>query len=173
MRINPRIQKPRLNHEITASEVRLIDEKGEALGVMKLGSALKIADQKGLDLIEVVATATPPVVKVMSYDKYRYQKEKTEKKERIAQKTAEIKQIQISARAQKNDLLIKVHQLEKFMNEGHPIEIALRLRGREKYNREWANQKLAEFLKMITIEHKVLGAPKFGGYGLNLQIAKK
>lgn len=173
MRINPRIQKPRLNHEITAQEVRVTDEKGEALGVMKLGEALRLADEQGLDVIEVVPGAVPPVVKIMSYDKYRYQKEKTEKKERIAQKTAGLKQIQISARAAKNDLEIKVHQLEKFLNEGHQVEIALRLRGREKYNREWANQKLTEFLKMIAVEHKVLGVPKMGGYGLNLQIAKK
>ena len=67
----------------------------------------------------------------------------------------------------------KMGSLEKFLAEGHPIEICLRLRGREKYNKDWARLKLSEFLKMITVEHKITSEPKFGGYGLNLQISKK
>ena len=129
--------------------------------------------EKGVDLIEIVASAKPPITKLLSYDKYRYQKEKELKKERIAQKTAEIKQIQISAKAARNDLMIKIRQLEKFMNEGHPIEISMRLRGREKYNKDWARQKINEFLKMISIEYKVVSEPKFGGRGMLAQITKK
>jgi len=140
---------------------------------MKLSDALKLSMEKGVDLIEIVASAKPPITKLLSYDKYRYQKEKELKKERIAQKTAEIKQIQISAKAARNDLMIKIRQLEKFMNEGHPIEISMRLRGREKYNKDWARQKINEFLKMISIEYKVVSEPKFGGRGMLAQITKK
>lgn len=140
---------------------------------MKLSDALKLSLGRGVDLVEIARDANPPVVKLISYDKYRYQKEKELKKERIAQKTAEMKQIQISAKAAKNDLMIKIRQLEKFMNEGHPIEISMRLRGREKYNKDWARQKINEFLKMITIEYKVTSEPKFGGRGMLAQIAKK
>ncbi len=140
---------------------------------MKLSDALKLANEKGVDVIEVVPGATPPVTKLISYDKYRYQKEKEQKKERLGQKTAGLKQIQISARAAQNDLLIKVHQLEKFLNEGHPIEINMRLRGREKYNRDWARQKLEAFLKMIPVEYKIVSEPKFGGRGMLVQVAKK
>lgn len=109
----------------------------------------------------------------MNFDKYRYQKEKEDKEERRAQKNAGIKQIQIGVQSAKNDLLIRIRQLEEFLNEGHQVEIVLRLRGREKHNKDWARQKLDEFLKMITIEHKLLTEPKFGGRGLNIQIAKK
>ncbi len=140
---------------------------------MKTSEALKLSLEKGLDLIEINGNANPPIARIMSFDKYRYQKEKEEKKERLSQKTAEQKKIQISARAQKNDLLVKIAQLEKFLTEGHPIEICLRLRGREKYNKDWARQKLSEFLKMISVEYKTLNEPKFGGYGLNVQISKK
>lgn len=140
---------------------------------MKLSDALKLSLERDVDLIETVPSAKPPVVKLISYDKYRYQKEKELKKERIAQKTAEMKQIQISAKAAKNDLMIKIRQLEKFMNEDHPIEISMRLRGREKYNKDWARQKLTEFLKLIPIEYKVISEPKFGGRGMLAQIAKK
>jgi len=132
-----------------------------------------MANERGVDLIEIAPNANPPVAKLMSFDKYRYQKEKEEKKERQAQKTAGLKQIQISARAAGNDLAIKARQLEKFMGDGHQIEIQLRLRGREKYNKPWAHQKLEEFLKMITIEYKLLSQPKFGGRGLGIHLMKK
>ena len=127
----------------------------------------------GLDLIEVVPNAQPPVAKVMSYDKYRYQKEKADKKERLAKKSAGLKQIQISARAAQNDLLTKIKQLEGFMNDGHQIEIQMRLRGREKANKDWAMQKLNEFLAMIPVEYKKISEAKFAGRGMQIQIIKK
>ncbi|MEK7076744.1 MAG: hypothetical protein AAB967_00780 [Patescibacteria group bacterium] len=88
-------------------------------------------------------------------------------------KATRIKQVQISARAAKNDLLVKVRQLEGFLNEGAPVFINVRLRGREKGNKDWARQKLNEFLKMIPVEYKAMSEPKFGGFGLSMQIAKK
>ena len=167
------IDKARINNQITAPELRIIDEEGLNLGVMSLDKALALAKERRVDLIEIVSTAKPPVARLISFDKYRYQREKTEKKERLAMKTASVKHIQISPRAAKNDLENKARQLEKFLNENHPIEIRLRLRGREKYKKEWASGKLQEFLKMITIEHKVLSSAKFMGRSLNVQISKK
>ena len=153
--------------------MRIIGENGENLGIMSREDALRLASpESGLDLIEVVAKADPPVARLMSYDKYRYEREKAEKKERKAHKFAEMKRVQISARAAENDLLTKIKQLEKFLTEGHQVEVFVRLRGREKYNRDWANKKLTEFLQMIKMEYKVLGAPKFA-QGLSIQIAKK
>mgnify|MGYP001582188010 CR=1 FL=1 len=167
------IDKARINNQITAPELRIIDEEGANLGVMSLTRALALSKERGVDLIEIVATAKPPVARLMSYDKYRYQKEKAEKKERLALKTASVKHIQISPRAAKNDLENKARQLEKFLSENHPIEVRLRLRGREKYKKEWASEKLGEFMKMITVEHKVLSSAKFMGKSLNVQISKK
>ncbi len=132
-----------------------------------------VKPELGLDLIEISATAKPPVARLMSFDKFRYQQGKAEKKARRARKTVDTKQVQISARAAKNDLLIKLRQLEKFLNEDHRVEIMLRLRGAEKYNKERARQKLQEFLQMITLEYKVLAEPKFGGRGLFMEIVKK
>lgn len=140
---------------------------------MKLSDALRLSMERGVDLIETVPNANPPITKLISYDKYRYQKDKELKKERIAQKTAGLKLVQISAKAAKNDLLIKIHQLEKFLNEGHPVEISMRLRGREKYMKDWARLKMNEFLKMIPFEYRLTSEPKFGGMGMQAQIAKK
>lgn len=129
--------------------------------------------EEGIDLIEVMSTATPPLARLMSFDKYRYERDKAQKKERIAQKSAGLKHIQISARAAHNDLLIKMKKLEEFLGDGHPIEIQMRLRGREKGNKTWALQKLKEFLAMIPLEYKEISPPKFGGRGMAMSIVKK
>ncbi len=136
-------------------------------------AALKLAEEKGLDLIEIAPTAQPPVAKIISFDKFRYQKEKELKKQRAVQKISELKQVRISARAAKNDLGIKAKKTEEFLNKGHKVEIMLRLKGREKYNRDWARYKLEEFLKMITVEYKITMEPRFGGQGLVMQIMKR
>ena len=168
------IQKPRINNQITALELLVIGPDGKNLGVMPFKKALSLASpESGLDLIEISPNAKPPVARVMSYDKYRYDLEKKAKHERKAQKTGELKQIQISAREAAHDLERKVHQLEKFLEDGHSVEIALWLRGRENYNKDWARQKVNGFLKMINAEHKMLQEPKFGGRGMTAQITKK
>ena len=151
----------------------MIDEKEGNLGVMPLGAALKLAEEKGLDLIEIAPNGKPPVAKIISFDKFRYQKEKELKKQRAGQKVSELKHIRISARAAQNDLGIKAKKVEEFLEDGHKVEINLFLRGREKYNRNWAKQKLDEFLKIIPVEHKVITDAKFGGRGLTMQIVKK
>lgn len=109
----------------------------------------------------------------MSYDKFRYEEAKREKKERLAQKGGGLKHVQISARAAQNDLLIKLKQLEEFLAEGHQVEINMRLRGREKGMKDWARQKLADFMKMISMEYKCISEPRFAKYGMSVQIAKK
>ena len=126
---------------------------------------------EGLDLIEISATAKPPVARLMSFDKFRYMQEKAYKKARLAQKTAGLKQVQISVRAAQNDFLVKARQLDKFLEAGHPVDIVMRLRGREKGDKARAFQKLDEFHKMITVEYKKLGEPKFGGRGMMMPIA--
>ena len=152
----------------------MIDKDGKNLGILPLKDALKLSSpDSGLDLIEISPNATPPVARIMSFDKYRYEEEKKRKEERKAQKGGELKQIQISAREAAHDLQRKARLAEKFFEEGHAVEVALWLRGREKYNKPWARQKMDEFLKLITTEHKILQEPKFGGRGMTAQISKK
>jgi len=154
--------------------LRVIDDTGKNLGVISRGEAMKLTrPAEGIDLIEIAPGANPPVARLMSFDKYRYEREKAEKKERLAQKAGGVKRVQLSARAAQNDLQIKVKKLEEFLNEGRPVEVYLRLRGREKGMREWAESKMREFFKMITVEYKVITPPKFGGQGYLAQITKK
>ncbi|MFH1246228.1 MAG: translation initiation factor IF-3 [Candidatus Liptonbacteria bacterium] len=168
------IEKARINNEITASELRIIGAQGENLGVMSREEALRLVRPgEGLDLILIAPGAKPPVARIMSYDKFRYEREKAYKKERLAQKAGGVKRVQLSARAAQNDLLVKVKKLEEFLEEGRPVEVFLRLRGREKGMRDWAESKMREFFKMIKVEYKMVTPPKFGGQGYLAQIVKK
>ncbi len=163
----------KLNNQITAPELRVVDALGKNLGVMKLEEALKIAVESNLDLIEIAPVAKPPVAKIISFDKFRYQKEKEDKKQRHGQQIKELKHVRITPRAAKNDLSIKARQTDKFLEGGHRVEINLFLRGREKGNKEWGFMKLKEFLEMIKTPHEVTVSPKSGGRGLITQISKK
>lgn len=151
----------------------MIDEAGENLGVMKKEDALALAQKKSLDLIEIAPMAQPPVVRIMSFDKFRYYQGKEERKQRQSQKQKELKQVRISPRAALNDLQIKARRAEEFLKEGHKVEIGIFLRGREKGNKDWALQKMREFLKMITVSHEVTMDPRQGGRGFVAQITKK
>lgn len=161
----------RINNQITAPELRVIGEDGKNLGVMSREEALRLV-KPGLDLIEITASAKPPVARIMSYDKFRYITAKAEKKEKQGLKTTLLKQVQISARAQEHDLMVKAKQAEKFLSEGHQVEIRMRLRGREKGMKDWAKMKLEEFMKLIPVEFKVLHPMKFGGNGPGIHIIK-
>ncbi|MBI5401366.1 translation initiation factor IF-3, partial [Candidatus Wolfebacteria bacterium] len=143
----------KINEQITALELRVVDENGENVGVLPLDAALKLAKEKGLDLIEIAPTVKPPVAKIMSFDKFRYQKEKELKKQKAAQKTGELKQVQITVKSAKNDLEVRIKKIDEFFKEGHKVEIVLKLFGREKANKDWARFKLEEFLKMLPFEY--------------------
>jgi len=140
---------------------------------MSREAALKLAEEKNLDLIEISASAKPPVARIMNFDKFRYEQTKKLKKQRVEEKPQEMKQVQIGIGTAANDLKIKVKKVEEFLSEKHPVVIVLVLRGREKANKDWARLKLGEFLKMIPLEYKILFEPRFGGRGLAVQIAKR
>ena len=163
----------RINEQIKSAQVRVIDETGGNIGVLTIEQALAMAREKKLDLVEISPNAQPPVVKIISFDKYRYQEEKKAKKLRAQQKIQEFKQVQISARAAQHDMEVKAKKVNEFLGEGHKVEIMLRLRGREKANKDWAKQKLVEFLKIILPEHKVLMDIRYTGRGFATQVVKK
>ena len=147
----------------------MIDEEGKSLGTLKKDAAVQLAQTKNLDLIEISPFAKPPVARIMSFDKYRYQQEKKLKKQKAAQKNQEMKQVQISGRIAANDLHVKARKANEFLTEGRPLNIVLTLRGREKGNQQWAHKKLQEFLATIN-PHRVISPPKFMGRGIHIQI---
>ena len=150
----------------------VIDEQGQSLGVMSRDEALIKAKEKALDLIEIAPSAKPPVARIISFDKYRYQQEKKLKKQKAGQKNLELKQVQISGRSALNDLQTRANQVKKFLGEGRPVNIILVMRGREKANKDWARGKLEEFLKKMIVDYKVISSIKFMGRGMQVQIFK-
>ncbi len=163
----------RVNNEIASPELRVIDADGSALGVISREEAFRIAQSKGLDIVEIAPTAKPPVARIISYDKFRYQQEKEERKQRHQQRAKELKQVRITPRAAANDLSIKARKAEAFLEEGHKVEVGIYLRGREKGNRDWALQKLRDFLNMIRVPHAMTMEPRPGGRGFVTQIIKR
>ena len=167
------INQPKLNHQISAAELRVIGAKGENLGVMSRDQAIKLSVEQGLDLIEISPLANPPVACIMSFDKYRYQQEKKAKEQRASYKNQDPKQVQITARAAKNDLEIKAKKADEFLGEGIPVTVMMVLRGREKGNKDWARTKMNEFLKMITVPYRTISEPRWSMRGVAIMISKK
>jgi translation initiation factor IF-3 len=142
------IKKALANNQIRAREVRLIDETGKQLGVVSLESALQMARERNLDLIQVTEKVEPPVCRLGDYGKYLYQEEK---KEKATHKKAggELKGIRLTFNISQHDLEIRAHQAEKFLNKGDKVRIELRLRGREKALGDYAKGKINSFLETL------------------------
>lgn len=126
--------------------MRLIDEKGEQLGVVTIQQALDIARERGLDVIEVGPKAKPPVCKLMNYGKYLYRKAKEDRLQKAKQKKIEVKSMRISVRTGDHDLAFKAKKVKEFLEDGDKVKIEIVLRGREKQHFDLAKEKLMKFL---------------------------
>lgn len=148
----------KINEDIRAKEVRLIDEDGTQLGVMSINEALNIANKKNLDLVEISSNSNNSVCKIMDYGKYRYEKLKKEKENKKKQKNTVIKEIRIKPHIDKHDKDTKVSQIEKFLEKDYKVKVSLRLSGREKLHSDMAIKVLDDFAnhfeEKATIEKK-------------------
>lgn len=124
-------QEQQINEEIRDSEVRLISETGEQLGIMSAEEAFALAQEKDLDLVKIAPMATPPVCKIMDYGKFRFEKAKKEKEARKNQKIIEIKEIRLSLNIDTHDYDFKIKNARKFLADGNKLKISIRFRGRE------------------------------------------
>lgn len=149
------MQKTRINHQITAAEVRVINDQGEQVGVMKLGEALRLAQEHGLDLVEIASHANPPVVKIIDFAKFKYQQKKAESLQKKNAKKTEVKTIRISMRISEHDMEIKARKASEFLGDNNLVKIELRMRGREQAFGDLARQNLEKFLKFIAVPHRI------------------
>ncbi|KIM05402.1 MAG: translation initiation factor IF-3 [Sulfurovum sp. AS07-7] len=123
-----------MNEFIRSSELRLIGEEGEQLGILSKNEALSLAETKGLDLVVISPDATPPVAKIMDYSKHKYQLEKKKKEAKKKQKIIEVKEIKFSPNIAENDIAYKVKHGREFLEQGKHLKLRVFLRGREKGN---------------------------------------
>ena len=126
----------RINDRIRAREIRVIDENGEQLGILPPFEALKIARERGLDLVEVSPNAVPPVCRIQDYGRYLYEKEKSERAARKKQKVIVIKEVKFSVTVDEHDYQTKKNQAVRFLHEGDKVKASLRFRGRQMAHRE-------------------------------------
>ena len=148
-------KKPRANLLIKAPQLRVIDEKGEQLGIMDTSTALKLANEKGLDLIEVSPNANPPVAKIVDFGKYLYKQEKSGKKKQKKSAHQETKTVRIGLKTGEHDLQVKSALVDKFLGKNNKVRIEIFLRGREKAFRPLAKEKLGTFMSYISFPHLV------------------
>jgi translation initiation factor IF-3 len=121
----------RLNREITAPEVRLNGPDNEPLGVVSLQDALRMAGDKDVDLVEIAATAHPPVCRLVDYGKFKYQEQKKAAEAKARQTVIEIKEVKFRPGTDEGDYQIKMRNIRRFLSEGNKIKVTLRFRGRE------------------------------------------
>jgi translation initiation factor IF-3 len=132
-----------LNHQIRAQSLRVIDEDGQQLGILSKNEALRMAEDQGLDLVEISPNADPPVAKIVDWGKYNYQRTKQLQKNRKHAKTLEVKQMRFGLKISDHDLGVKLRKVTDFLETGHKVKISVFYRGREMAHKE-LGFKLAE-----------------------------
>ena len=166
--------RERINNQIRAKELRVIDSEGQNLGVLSIKDALELAQNKGLDLIEISPNAIPPIAKIMDFGKYQYEANKKLKKAKAGSKPTETKSIQIKIGTGDHDLELKAKTASKWLKEGHRIKVELFLAGRAKYmDEKFLRERLDRVLHLITEDYKISDAYKKGPKGLTTTIEKK
>jgi translation initiation factor IF-3 len=163
-------QTTRLNGAIRAANVRVIDEDGSQLGVITRNEALRLAEERGLDLVEVSPNADPPVCKIVDWGKYNYQKTKQLQKSKQNAKALEVKQMRFGLKISDHDLGVKLKKVTGFLDAGHKVKLTVFFRGRENAHKE-LGFKLAEkvielFGETITVDQQ----PQLSGKQLSFVI---
>lgn len=138
---------PRINERIRIPQIRVIDEHAKLLGIMSPKEALVIAKSQGLDLVELVATARPPVCKIMEYGKYKY--EQSKKQTAVPSKKSKFKEIKFHPRIDEHDYQTKLKKIMEFLEKGSQVRIAVEFRGREMQYKNLGNQLLDRVIKDV------------------------
>jgi translation initiation factor IF-3 len=172
LRRSPKIRdRQRVNTRIRAREVLLIDEDGTRVGVVPLREALALAEERGLDLVEVAPNAMPPVCRVLDYGKYRYEQTKKEREARKHQKQAELKEVRLKPKTDDHDLEIKAKQARKFLLAGDKVKFTVRFRGREMAHPDIGREMLEQIAEQLRDVAIVEQRPLMEGRALSLLLA--
>ena len=170
LNIRPRY---RINQYIRLPELQLIDEQGKPLGVVPTAQALELAQERGLDLVEVNPTVRPPIAKLMDFGQFQYKQQKLIQAQRSKAKKIETKGVRLSFKIGQHDRDVRMRQAQKFLGEGHKVRLEMVLRGREKAFGEAVRQQLLQFVTELG-EGVVIEVPfsRQGGR-ISMQVGKK
>ena len=154
---------PRVNGRIRANEIRLIGPEGQNVGVVTPARAMELAEQVGLDLVEISPNADPPVCKIMDFGKYKYETQKREAEARKNQKIIEIKEVKFRPNTDTHDYEVKMRNVFKFLENGDKVKVTLRFRGREMAHQDLGRQLLERVAEDTKEVGKVENFPKMEG----------
>ena len=165
-------EKTRINNQIKAPEVRVVDDNG-SLGNMTTANAIKLAQERGLDLIEISPNANPPVAKITDYGRFQYTTQKKDRDARAKAHVTETKNVQIKIGTSERDLELKAKKSSEWLKEGHRVKLDLFLPGRTKYMEpKFLEERLDRILRLLTEEYKVAEEPKKSPKGLTVVIER-
>ena len=164
---------PRINEEIRVREVHLIEKDGTNKGTVQIADALAAAQEAGLDLVEISPNATPPIVKILDYGKYKYQEQKKAAEARKKQKVVEVKELKYRPMIDDHDYDVKMRAMERFFEEGDKVKITLRFRGREMAHQELGTRLLARVKEDTAKMAKVEMEPRFEGRQMIMILAPR
>ncbi|WP_394355740.1 translation initiation factor IF-3 [Caldicoprobacter guelmensis] len=162
-----------VNEQIRDKEVRVISETGEQLGIMPIEKALRLAEERQLDLVKIAPKANPPVCKIMDYGKYLFEMAKKEKEARKNQKVINVKEIRLSASIEDHDLGVKARNADKFLKAGDKVKVTIRFRGREMAHPEVGYEVMEKFVSMLTVEAVMERKPTLEGNQMIMVLAPK
>ena len=161
----------RLNDEITVPEIRLQGLEGEQLGIVNIRAALQMAEEAGVDLVEIAPTAKPPVCRIMDYGKFKYQEAKRAHEAKLKQKQVQVKEIKLRPGTDENDYQIKLRNMTRFLDDGDKVKVTLRFRGREMAHQEFGMRQLERIKADLDEVGQVEQMPKMEGRQMIMVIA--
>ncbi|HUC67121.1 MAG TPA: translation initiation factor IF-3 [Stellaceae bacterium] len=164
---------PRVNQEIMVPRVRLVDERGEMIGVVTRNEALQRASEAGLDLVEVAANADPPVVKILDFGKFKYEEQKRRNEARKKQKVIEVKEIKLRPGIDDHDYDVKMRSMVKFIEEGDKVKVTMRFRGRELAHQELGMNVLMRVREDLDQLAKIEQHPRMEGRQMTMVLSPK
>jgi translation initiation factor IF-3 len=165
--------RTRINERIRAREVRVIDEDGGQLGVMQPFEALRLARERGLDLVEISPTADPPVCKITDYGKYQYQLNKKAHEQRKSSRGSQLKEVKFRPATAEHDYQVRKNQIIRFLGEGHKVRAMIFHRGREMAHQEVGRAKMTRLLGEIGDHCQIETMPRMEGNVLVALLAPK
>ncbi|MFN8542917.1 MAG: translation initiation factor IF-3 [Candidatus Binatia bacterium] len=166
-------EKVRVNNQIRAREVRVIDVDGAQLGVMRPEDAQRIAQSKELDLVEVAGQATPPVCRIMDYGKYRYQMKKKAQEGRKKSAASVLKEVKVGSLTSEHDVDFKVGHIRTFLGEGHRVKVTVFFRGRQITHPELGRAMLDRIAQKVADVATVDQSPRMEGRMMSMMLVAK
>jgi len=164
---------PRINEEIRAREVQLIDTTGDNKGAIDIETALGLAQAAGLDLVEIAPNSNPPVCKILDYGKYKFQAQKKAAEARKKQKVVEVKEIKLRPMIDDHDYDVKMRSMRRFFEEGDKVKVTLRFRGREMAHQELGTKLLNRVKDDVEPIAKVESEPRYEGRQMIMILAPR